>query len=309
MLSCNSSESVEKTLLDESTLSMSFEDQMEFIENPSVASQLHGIRKNGIRKCKISKWERNLNNESLELQGDYIISYYNKLGCIDSIINPSYDVVKISHLYDEHNRLRKRSKEKAKWPLITRPDSSATIESIFHYDSLWQVQKESIQGHEAMESFDVNYSWSGKQLNTIDIINSAQDEHLTYQFEYKNGRLTKRHLISKKDDQFDKTNEFIYKNDKLIEITNTWILAHDLAEQDESYNSSNINFSDLMNTKFEYDERDRLIRKQRVTGMWPGESFWVTTYRYFENGLLREKELNNSSAQGDIKIIYKYEYD
>jgi len=85
-----------------------FEDFVESLEDPSINQQKEQIKKNIIKRCSIVKWEHSPNNDTLEIQSDSTIIYYNNFGNIDSTITYGYQSKKALNFYNRDQKLEKR---------------------------------------------------------------------------------------------------------------------------------------------------------------------------------------------------------
>lgn len=310
LTSCSKSQELSQT-------NTSFEDFQNQIEDPILKQQLSAIKKNKIRKCIISKWEHSPNNDTLELQKDKTVIYYNGYGQIDSLIDESYETKKLKYEYDDYGHLIKRIvSTNSKWTMNIQGSNAKKKSSVstFEYDNNGILTKEIININGQDHKIEISYNWSSGRIITLKVLNEKENLSISYEMIYQEDKLIKRVISSNSTDRMkpDRTNEFVYSKGKLAEITNTWMFVLELLEQDTTMNFgevSNSDFSDISSTKFTYDNNDRLNFHQKVYGMWPGESFWVTTYSYLNNDLIKEKEMNNDGEFGHTKIVLKYVYE
>ncbi len=279
----------------------SFEDFMDAMEDPSVNQQQAAILKNKIRYCLITRWEDSQNTDSLELQDSTRI-YYNASGLPDSIIEtPSGS--KLYNVYNAAGKLEKRLIISYDLKVVNGSYAYQTDTTTYHFSySGKQLNKEIIQSPE-FGKLSISYSWSGNSLKAIKVHRHKNGATTNYTFSYENGKLKARKIrLFPKEKTGNKTNEFIYKDEQLLEITNTWMLAGnpDAPQMDP----------EISNTRFTYYPSGKIKSLQKVYGMWPGESFWKSEFRYLNNGLLNEKEMNNGDPEfGPTKISYRYSYE
>lgn len=289
----------------------SFEDFMQSMEDPSVQKQNESIKNNNIKKCSIVRWEHSTNNDTLEIQSDSTNIYYNRFGAIDSSILHGYRSKRKLNFYNSVQQLQKCIviSRSTKFADGVRKPVIDTTTIRFTYDKNLLLQ-------EIIESSDkgeivIDYEWNKNQLKKIVMLNNVGSSAINYEFKYRNGILIERKLSTANDDPIqNKTNEFIYQADNLMEITNTWIMANNNTSKTTKFNSpeEEEEFRNVTNTKFNYFDSGRIKSLQKVYGMWPGESFWITSFNYFDNGLIKEKELDNDGEFGHTRIIHKYKY-
>ncbi|MCJ8292697.1 MAG: hypothetical protein MJK07_23225 [Flavobacteriales bacterium] len=289
-----------------------FEDFVESLEDPSINQQNEQIKKNRIKRCSIIKWEHSPNNDTLEIQSDSTVIYYNNFGGIDSTITYGYQSKKVLNFYNNDQKLEKRLIITNGYGVtdgVYRKQIDTTT-YLLHYDDEI-LSKEIINSQEA-GIIEISYQWSNKELEQIEVLLKKNNNLLTYQFIYKDGIMVKRKTsISNNAPLQNKTNDFVYGDNRLIEITNTWMIANDSISETMKFSSQKEKeeFSNVTNTKFEYYDDGQIKLLQKVYGIWLGESFWVTMFSYLENGLIKEKEMNNDGEFGHHKIIYKYKYE
>jgi len=289
-----------------------FEDFMESIEDPSINQQSEYIKKNNIKKCFIVKWEHSSNNDTLEIQSDSTVNYYNNFGDIDSTVSYGYQSKKVLNFYNKSQKLEKRLII-SNGPQVIEGVYKNQIDTttyVLNYDDGLLIQ-ETIKSPDVGE-VEISYNWSNNKLEKIVVLSKKNSNSLTYQFDYIDRLMIKRKISTTNNDPLqNKTNEFIFDDNKLIEITNTWMMANDSITKSTQFGSQKEKeeFSNVTNTKYDYYDDNLIKSLQKVYGMWPGESFWVTTFSYLDNGLINEKEMNNDGEFGHHKIILRYKYE
>jgi hypothetical protein len=273
--------------------------------------QAKAIDSNDIKLCIISKWEHSPNNDTLEIQNDSTFIYYRSNGLVDSLKTTGYKKFKKYNFYNAKDLLTKR--------LIIETGIKITSEGVVmdntdttYYEFEYQndlLIKEMIESPD-IGDITINYTWEDRKIKNIELLRTSENSKTKYSFDYIDGQLKWR-KSSSDDFTSNKSNQFIYDHNQLIEITNTWMLANDstLNISQFSTEEEKQHMSDILNTKYSYYESGLLKSFQKVYGMWPGESFWITEFRYQDDGLIKEKEMNNDNVEiGPTKIIYRYEY-
>jgi hypothetical protein len=276
---------------------------MQQIEDPSIQQQKNAVIKNHIKTCTISKWEHSPNDEKLKQKNELTVIYYNKFGLVDSLISKDFRTHRIVNKYDSDGKLLQRNEYKEDDGFVRlrgkneRPDY---YESVYQYDNQNRLISEVIFCQKDSLTITVQYTWANFDLKSIEVKNDVKKSFTKYTIEYKKGKISKLHRTTVSDEAGlpDRTNDFIYSAQNLIEVTNTWMFA-----------DGKMSNTDITSTKFKYDKNDHIVHLQKVYGMWPGESFWQTTFRYLPNDLIEEKEMNNQTEFGKHKIIYKYKYE
>ena len=132
--------------------------------------------------------------------------------------------------------------------------------------------------------------------------------------QYNSNQLVKIIIASNSHDRMkpDRTKQLIYKDSLLTELTNTWVFPLELINTDtlfQMYKDQGERLTDITSTKFEYYPNRRLKKLKKVYGMWPGESYWETTFYYHDNGLIRKKEHVNNDEFGKNIIQMHYNYE
>lgn len=292
----------------------SFEDFFEALEDPSISQQNEAIAKNRIKASIVSKWKHDPNNDTLELQKDSILTYYNERGQIDSTIFVAFSGSKKYNYYDSNHLLTKRLSIKSPSGMSFNLGGSITTSDTTYYSFEYRDKlliKETINDPQ-LGQIIITYQWNEDTLDEITMKLERDSSNLTYSFTYQNDQIKRRKSSSSTDDPFqNKSNEFLYTGGRLTEITNTWMLATDSALDSMEFTTEaeQEEISDIKNTKFSYYDSGWIKSFQKVYAMWPGESFWITEYRYRSDGLLEEKEMNNDNNEfGRTQIIYKYNY-
>ena len=288
-----------------------FDDLSAQMEDPSIAQQNQAIVKNKIRKCTMEKW-KSRNEKSAKLQSEKTVIYYGENGLVDSIIEVKHETRKVFNNYDAQGKLISRKVVTIdNWPMNTSVDSKAekTARHAFKYDDSGRLIQEIIESKGDSTTLEIEYKWDHENLVSTIVFNAATKFKLEYYFEYSNKKIVSRASKSNSKNNFspDKTNRFIYKERDLIVLTNTWVFASETPKQTSKEEQEST--SEILDTKYKYYEDGKISSLQKVYGMWPGESFWISTFRYLENGLIDEKEMNNDSEGGHTKLIYKYIYE
>lgn len=279
------------------------------LEDPSISPQSQAIADNHVRSCVISKWEHTPNNDSLELQSDSTLIYYNDQGQIDSLINYGYNGIKEYYLYDSNHYLIEQHVVETEMHYLSNRKRALTDTAYHYFEYKDNLLSQEIIKSMAYGDLDINYNWSDGYINEISI-HKGSDLIKTYTFGFKNNKFDWRKSSSIENNKLTtNTNKFIYEGDQLVELTNTWMLANDSLRLKMAFDKTDEEeMAKMLNTKYAYNTSGTIKSLQKVIGFWPGESFWVTEFSYENTGLLKTKKETNNGEFGLTEIIYTYEY-
>ncbi len=268
--------------------------------DPSIEIQFENIKKHHIRISSVEKWKQSTDSKEPILEKGYKdVWYYSELGRLDSIIHEDYIKSKVYFSYDPRGRLL------LKTTLIKSYNRTETnkYSILYENDTSDIISQELLEVIEDSNKIKIEHLHLKEELHIVKTTNQNEGLIIIDSIWYMNsGAIKKIKTRANTTNTLDRTNQFIYdKQNRLVRVTNTWMLALDPATEElgNIYQGEN----DLFDTVLKY-KNNILKSSSRVVAMWPGESYVKTIYEYAENGLIASKTLVNN---GEFSI-YKYTY-